>query len=738
MMSPRKPSAAEIKELFRSAGIDTLTPLQENLGSLLFSGRDVVSDADPLDGWVAGVLAPLILGMRAQRMGLAALILIQDAGRIKEFSREYVRLSRGVRDAPQMLTLGETEDLRREQRRLEAVPPIVLGTVERVIDHIRRGSMEFARLNVLVIESPADPERAAEFARDVQFVSAKLPSNKQTVLFGHPAPGIGLLELLHRPAEIHSETSVGVVASGESAYFEVGDEDKGSLLFRILLARKVSSALVLHSARTDANVLVKRASTCWIRAAALRPGISPAVRRKLIASFLHREIQVLFIQMPVPPELDELHAVNRIFFDLPPAKPDAFKGGEGAVIALVERSQVREISKFQESGVDMKKENNPGEVETVRGSLERIIRSIKEEEDLEELTRVRAVIRKEVPLFMRTYLAAYLLKSALPLPAAPAAPQEAAKPRQRERTARPAAGSRRAARWSRSGGQTARACPRSGSRPRPEIHPALRQHRPQPSRIPQGPGSVFHHHPEPWPRRARDREGVRQVFLRGNSSRPRGGGHPEAFGFPVQGEAHHGQLRQEERRENRSVTFPELRGRHGDFGSVEVEIGCGNGHFLSRYAERHSSTLLIGVEIKKRRCLKTEEKVRKRGLSNVSVVTGNAEEFIRGIPPGSVDAFHIYFPDPWPKTKHRKRRFLSRENLAIIHACLKPGGRVYFGTDFFDYYVQAKLLFILHGGFLLTGLESVPEEAFSSIYSKKSESKRKAVHLISAAAQPTR
>jgi tRNA (guanine-N7-)-methyltransferase len=186
------------------------------------------------------------------------------------------------------------------------------------------------------------------------------------------------------------------------------------------------------------------------------------------------------------------------------------------------------------------------------------------------------------------------------------------------------------------------------------------------------------------------------------------------------------------------VSFLDLRGRHADLRDVEVEIGCGNGHFLSEYAARRPGAHLIGVDIKKKRCVKAAEKASKRKLTNVSVECVNAEEFIRDIPPGSVDAFHIYFPDPWPKSKHRKRRFLSRANLAALHARLKPGGRIFFGTDFLDYYVQAKLLFILHGGFTLSA-DPVPGEAFSSIFSRKTEAKRKTARFVSAAAaaQPT-
>ncbi len=166
-------------------------------------------------------------------------------------------------------------------------------------------------------------------------------------------------------------------------------------------------------------------------------------------------------------------------------------------------------------------------------------------------------------------------------------------------------------------------------------------------------------------------------------------------------------------------------------GSIEVEIGCGNGHFLAEYGARNPGTRLIGVELKGRRCRKAEEKAQKRGLDNVSIMHGAAEGFLKGLPPCAVDAFHIYFPDPWPKARHRKRRFLCRENVSLLHSRLRSGGRIFFGTDFFDYYVQAKVLFLLHGGFSLIP-DPVPQEAFASIYSAKSSKASKDVHLITA------
>ena len=164
---------------------------------------------------------------------------------------------------------------------------------------------------------------------------------------------------------------------------------------------------------------------------------------------------------------------------------------------------------------------------------------------------------------------------------------------------------------------------------------------------------------------------------------------------------------------------------------LEVEIGCGNGHFLCQYAQANPGTELIGIDIKEKRCLKAREKMEKRGLRNVSIVRDNAETWLRELPGSSVDAFHIYFPDPWPKSRHRKRRFFTMENLRQMHDKLRVGGRLYFGTDFFDYYIQAKVLIALHPGFTLSG-EPMPPAVLSSLYGQKASGEKKTVHLFCA------
>jgi tRNA (guanine-N7-)-methyltransferase len=151
---------------------------------------------------------------------------------------------------------------------------------------------------------------------------------------------------------------------------------------------------------------------------------------------------------------------------------------------------------------------------------------------------------------------------------------------------------------------------------------------------------------------------------------------------------------------------------------IEVEIGSGNGHFLTQYGRDRSDTLLIGVDLKARRCDRAAQKAERLGLDHVLFVCALAEQLLDALPSGSVDSFHLYFPDPWPKSRHRRRRFVRRDRVDELHGLLRRGGLIHFATDFFDYYVQAKLLLLAHGGFELEG-KTPPPEAFVSVFGRK-------------------
>ncbi len=127
---------------------------------------------------------------------------------------------------------------------------------------------------------------------------------------------------------------------------------------------------------------------------------------------------------------------------------------------------------------------------------------------------------------------------------------------------------------------------------------------------------------------------------------------------------------------------------------LEIELGSGDGSFLAQYAGQHRDRNFIGVERLLGRLRKLERKSNRLGLTNVRAARIEAAYFLEYLlPPKTAEAMHIYFPDPWPKRKHRKHRLINQRFTDLARAALLPGGRVYLRTDDADYCAQMRLVF---------------------------------------------
>jgi tRNA (guanine-N7-)-methyltransferase len=127
---------------------------------------------------------------------------------------------------------------------------------------------------------------------------------------------------------------------------------------------------------------------------------------------------------------------------------------------------------------------------------------------------------------------------------------------------------------------------------------------------------------------------------------------------------------------------------------VEVELGSGDGSFLVNYATLHPERNFIGVERLLGRIRKIDRKGRRAGLTNLlglRVECGYFLEYL--LPAASVAAVHVYFPDPWPKKKHLRRRLVNERFPALAAKALVRGGIVYLRTDHADYFEQMQAVF---------------------------------------------
>jgi tRNA (guanine-N7-)-methyltransferase len=129
----------------------------------------------------------------------------------------------------------------------------------------------------------------------------------------------------------------------------------------------------------------------------------------------------------------------------------------------------------------------------------------------------------------------------------------------------------------------------------------------------------------------------------------------------------------------------------GNTHPVEMEIGCGKGKFLVARSIANPGINFLGIDRVSKFMNIGKTRAQKRALPNIRFIRAEARAFLTGaIAPGSVSVFHVYFPDPWPKRRHRVRRVFTAELLTLLHARLMPGGLVEIATDDQDYFEAMK------------------------------------------------
>lgn len=127
---------------------------------------------------------------------------------------------------------------------------------------------------------------------------------------------------------------------------------------------------------------------------------------------------------------------------------------------------------------------------------------------------------------------------------------------------------------------------------------------------------------------------------------------------------------------------------------LEVELGAGDGSFIVEWARRNPDRNFLAVERLLGRIRKPDKRGRRLGLTNLSLVRIEIGYFLEYLlPPASAAAIHVYFPDPWPKVKHRHYRLINERFPALARRVLQPGGVVHLRTDHVEYFEQMQTVF---------------------------------------------
>jgi tRNA (guanine-N7-)-methyltransferase len=151
--------------------------------------------------------------------------------------------------------------------------------------------------------------------------------------------------------------------------------------------------------------------------------------------------------------------------------------------------------------------------------------------------------------------------------------------------------------------------------------------------------------------------------------------HPGRVFSDAETELHRGRWREQ---------MPDAKPAHGR--ELHVEVGCNAAHVTVEWAARNPAHAYVGVDWKYKPIFWGLEKALKRGLGNLLLFRAHAERLPFMFGPGEIDFLYLYFPDPWPKKRQWKNRFLTAQSLRAIAPAVRPGGIFHIKTDHPGYF----------------------------------------------------
>lgn len=132
----------------------------------------------------------------------------------------------------------------------------------------------------------------------------------------------------------------------------------------------------------------------------------------------------------------------------------------------------------------------------------------------------------------------------------------------------------------------------------------------------------------------------------------------------------------------------------------ELEIGSGKGLFLTRAGQARADRNFVGIELARKYARRAAERIAKTGLANVRVIWGDARRLVtQSVPTACVEAVHVYFPDPWWKKRHKKRRLMQSGFIEQLVRVLRAGGLLHFTSDVESYFQETLTLLRAQGSF---------------------------------------
>ena len=150
-----------------------------------------------------------------------------------------------------------------------------------------------------------------------------------------------------------------------------------------------------------------------------------------------------------------------------------------------------------------------------------------------------------------------------------------------------------------------------------------------------------------------------------------------------------------------------------DSGAMNLEIGCGHGHWLTSLASQQGEDIFVGIDLLSKRIRKSDRKKELLNISNIFFLKAEANEFLESIPKNIfLKNIYVMYPDPWPKKRHHKNRLIQNSFLQTLREKSRPGSKLFFKTDHEPYFDWTKKVLTKSSSWVL-GSDSWPHDGTS-------------------------
>ncbi len=414
------PLQGEINKLILASGYRQPTQLQDKLIPLILSGKDVYVEAGEQRGKSLSLAISFILRLKKVHEGIKSLIITESAETAAKLNKSIKRLVELRSARLGVIVVGFSDLIKKEGRQLNGNPDIVIGTSARIIDHIRRGHVDFSHIELVCIDEP--PKHVQEFLNDIFFIFSKLPAQRQTIYFTSSQENgeNNLFSLLKRPVSLQKSDFYIDMLPLEHTYLIT--ENKIDTIKALVIAKRMDAILIMCKTAAECRKLEKELNSAQLKAVYVAESLPDEKIDRYLDSFNIGKKSILIVSFSEIKAISPEGISYLINYDLPftpedyleICKPQIIGTNCTQIINLVSKQHIKDISKIEEiCNMKMKQQQFPKDEEILKGFLSTIVKKIKEEENPLELEFYKKLVKKNVSLFDRSYLMAYFVRNAL-------------------------------------------------------------------------------------------------------------------------------------------------------------------------------------------------------------------------------------------------------------------------------------------------------------------------------------